>query len=280
MTKTYTAKTFQSDLLFCLGELSGFTADRPVAMKDAIDATLERIGLAPDALGSKHSKLETHRLIQLAFRGARGLGVPLTSSPSKGQWALTERGVLKVKPTQGQRKKRVVALPDESKATPEPDLGHVYDADPYIRSLAIAKSPCFSILYDPEHPTCDTCVISKYCRDGFWERCQTRAVHAAIDAELTEAGAFAVPDASGSETEIVTFDEVVLGIVAEPEPIVLTEDQFARASRIKAGAKLVCYKCEKAIKQETHCYFVRPIGSFHLECFRALQGKNRSNNHE
>lgn len=279
MSDKTTAKSFQNGLLLSLGKLSEFVPERPVPMKEVIDAVLVSAHMDPHSLGEKHGKLETHRLIQLAFRGQKGLTTPLTTSPQKGAWALTERGV--------ERARQMAEAQGEALPTPAapgvklveaereaPDAGHVYDADPYIRSLAIAQSPCFGILYDEKHPTCDTCIIAKHCSKNLWERCQVAAagethVPASIPAAVAPAGT-AEPLSFDDETSPVVSEPIAEGLV---EVLILTEDQIARASRIKAAANLSCQKCEKPIKPDTWCNFIAPLGSFHPDCFKALAGK-------
>lgn len=274
MPKKYTAKTFQPTLLAVLGELSGYAAYHPIPMREAIAAVLRRMDLAEDALGTKHGKLETHRLIGLAFRGAKTMSNPLAASERKGQWALTERGVEQARqalPTPAKPQTRLVRTSESESsygATAEekaPDTRHVYEADPYIRSLAIQQTPCFG-LYDGSCASCKTCILARHCRTRFWEHCAALAELPETSTELPAAAA-----ATGSAARPMGFRSDEPSI--DENELALTEDQIARAQSMTSSSPLDCQKCEQPIRAGSKCFFIAPLGGFHLDCFHALKGK-------
>lgn len=281
MAKKYTAKAFQPDLLLVLGQLSDFTAGRAVPMKDVIDAVLGRMGLAEDALGRKHNKLETHRLIQLAFRSAKTRASPIASSPAKGQWALNKRGVAHARQLAAAQGVQTVASSQETPSLQPPDpspTGHVYESDPYLRQVAIAMTPCFGRLYDAENKTCDSCILAKYCQEELWNRCAQAMEQ--LDTVSLEEGLSASEGADGSASALsFQSDEQVKGpddqaehpYLDPPQDIKLSPSQLARAFRIRAETTLACQRCSGYVHTGDWCYFVRPIGAFHKECFQALR---------
>ena len=274
MVKRYTAKSFHDALILCLGRLSNFTPDQINPMKAVIEAVLRVSKLDAEALGEKYDKLETHRLIQLAFRSQRTLAKPLTVSPSKGKWALTPRGVARARvlhvPRQPGRRPSVPLHPDpkvqektDKTQVYDTDKTQVYDTDTYLRSLAIAKSPCFGILYDSANSTCQSCLFEKDCHEALWERCAKVAVNFAKALESQKPEVLSSYSATKAKT----------AAPAESSPLILTQDEMNRAARIKVATRLVCQLCEKGIKKDSHGYFIATIGTYHPDCFSSLRAK-------
>jgi len=248
MSKRPTATYFRPHLLVALGQLSGFKYDVPLAREAVIKAVLERLQMDENALGTKHGKLETHRLIGLAFRGVRTLAVPLTSSPGKNLWALTNRGVAEA----AKLASPTTPTPDPPKSVEQKiaSLSNPYD-DPYLREIAIVQSPChacYGILYDAKEAICQSCPVASFCRDALHEAYRQAAL-----AENPEPQKPKPPE----ESE------------AESTPLIhLTPEQIREAvlTNLKSMASPLCQMCGKNITDK-QCMFVQPLGAFHLKCW-------------
>ena len=260
-TKKYTASSFRKPLLAALGQLSGLKADNPIERNLVIKIVLGRLELDEDALGTKHQKLETHRLIGLAFRAARTLADPLTISPRKNKWALTQRGVEEAARLLSPTKIGVVLDVQEVEVNQhgqvevnqhgQPELESEY-SDLYIESLAASQSACYGVLYAAKETICQDCPLMSSCRK-------------AMCGELGQIAAAIQKAEQPEEQEAEQTD-----LPATPE-ISLTREQISAAARItlndSANVNPLCQKCGKPIQTGKQCMFTRDLGCFHLRCW-------------
>jgi|GEM_PF-3306336 len=246
-----TATYFRPHLLTALGQLSGFKADVPIARETVIKAVLEQLQMNEDALGKKHGKRETHRLIGLAFRGIRTLADPLTSSPGKNLWALTRRGVEEAAKLMSDPIPEAEPKPEQQIAS----LTNPYD-DPYLRGLAVCQSPCslcYGLLYDPKDSTCQSCPIASFCREAMYDAYKQAAL--------------AIQDAKPSDTDEPEPDESEEPKTEPMRLVTLTPDQISEGVLLKPKTRTFhCQMCAQKI-EEPQCMFVESLGAFHLKCW-------------
>lgn len=268
----HTAKTFQPYLLAALGELTGSQAHQAVPMKDVLPLVLKLAGVETDELGEKNGKLVTTTLIGQAFRALRTLQDPLTGSPRKGAWALTESGIVEL-----QRTRRTPANPNvvlRNVEVQEAEQIDPYD-DPYIRKLAISRSKCFSRLYEPANSVCEKCPLNSHCGEAFYDLCTEAAD---TDKVPTPNQPNAQAKSAAGSAEEIEFEQAeetspkVRGLTEERlEKKTLSKSEIQSAARIQARNNPLCQGCWQSIPSGEWCMFGKNIGTFHSTCFKTIK---------
>lgn len=268
----HTAKTFQPHLLAALAELTSFQALRAVPMGDVLPVVLKQAGVEADELGEKSGKLVTTTLIGQAFRALRTLKEPLTVSPRKGAWALTESGIAELQRTRTTANPNVVLRNVEVQEAKQIDP---YHDDPYIRKLAINRSKCFGQLYEPANSVCKGCPLNSHCGEAFYDLCAQAAdpddvpapeqsnVQAKSADGSAEAMEFEQSEGVESPTERKQLDRL--------EKTTLTKSQIQSAARIQAQNNPLCQGCWTSIPTGEWCMFGAQIGAFHSTCFKTVK---------
>jgi uncharacterized protein YdaT len=285
--KDVTQKTFQPHLLAALGELVDYTAGTSVPFTETYAPVCERMGITEDQYGQceTHEKPWTHRLIGLAFRTLRDKG--LGDYEKKGHWALTQMGVQKARENAGLpasivTSKPVVAAPVHTAArvTALAETGssadvlrlptvHPYHNDPYLRALAIERTPCFGA-FSSRSETCKTCPLSEECTGaGEAAKAKIAADMEAEDARLIAAKTAkekAKADKNESIDDLISsFDEVDDG-ATKKKAKKSTKSTGKKPSKATAQREGICCRCQGAIKKGAECYWIKGEGIMHADC--------------
>lgn len=289
-TQNKTPKDFAPHVLAVLGELTGYTASKAVPMESTYDPVCQRMGLDPDAYGIAMGKNipMVHRKIQLGMRHLRDKG--LTGYASKGQWILTPEGLSSLQePTKKSESDKtpspVVENADVSpqqsnpdpppptnkptkmaaKAAVSPTFIHVrnsaYHADPYLRALAIDRTPCFGA-YSPTHKACEACPISKYCKEAVGAR--KAEIAADMLREEEEARAAKEAHRLRKAKQDASIDELIRS-QEQPDGRYRPPPGALMANAI-ADVRTQCAHCKGIVDQGTKAIYVETVGVFHRQC--------------
>ena len=282
--KDVTQKTFQPHLLAALGELVDYTDGTAVHFTKTYAPVCERMGITEDQYGQceTHDKPWTHRLIGLAFRTLRDKG--LGDYEKKGYWFLTKMGVQKAREDAGRPAEEVVApestepvhtaartteLAEDQKGANVLRLPtvHPYHNDPYLRSLAIERTPCFGA-HSTRSETCKTCPLSGECLNAV----SAAKAKIAMDLEAedtkeiasTEAKAKAKADKNESIDDLIsTFDEVGDDKKGGKKP---KKSSGKKPSKATAQREGICCRCGGTIPKGDECYWIKGEGIMHDHC--------------
>jgi len=289
--KDITQKTFQPHLLAALGELVDYTAGTSVPFTETYAPVCERMGITEDQYGQceTHEKPWTHRLIGLSFRTLRDKG--LGDYEKKGHWTLTQMGVQKARENAGlpapvgapkpiPKVPKAAPIHATARVTGLAEIGsnadvlrlptvHPYHNDPYLRALAIERTPCFGA-FSSRSETCKTCPLSQECT-GAGEAAKAK-IAADMEAEdaRTIAAKVAKEKAKTDKNEsiddlISSFDEVDDGATKTKaqKPSKSTGKKPSKATAQREG---ICCRCSGAIKKGAECYWIKGEGIMHADC--------------
>lgn len=164
-----TAKQFQEPLLRILGEMTGCKAGVPVRAEDTYAPVMAILGIqdiGEFGLDPATQVPLVQKLVQLANKNLRNGN--LTELLGRGQWALTQEGVVELSKTipvtpfmvRGSNPISTVAVTPAMKV---PVL------DVYIASLQAAQTPCFGHHTSHGSAECCTCPLAVLCQDKQYE---------------------------------------------------------------------------------------------------------------
>lgn len=164
MEERPTAKTFREPTLRALGRLSKLVPGTGVAYTDVCQQVLQELGISENAYGIQDGSGRPWLYVWIGWAATRILreeGLLELVKGTRGKWVLTPSGVLAAK----------VLLMGTQEESPSPgaifspiELVDTYDADPYLRALAIESTPCMGHR-DPAKEVCQTCPLEATCRD-------------------------------------------------------------------------------------------------------------------
>lgn len=181
MTTNMTPADFRPATMVALAEQCGWRADFPVSFKPVIAKALDYMDLDEDSLGINDAtkQSQTSRNCQMAFKYAADNGRGLRGK--RGQWGLTEEGLTEARSHASLFGVTPPPLPSATTTTAAPvaptmatsgvsvSLGRIaladsYHPDAYIRSLAVAQTPCFGG-WSAQAATCKDCPLTNSCRN-------------------------------------------------------------------------------------------------------------------
>jgi DNA-binding transcriptional ArsR family regulator len=253
-------------LLAVLGELSDFDVGQGVKMEATFGPVCARIGVKEDQFGtSAHGTLQTHRSISLAMRSMRDRG--LTDYVRKGVWRLTPTGVSCLHRTQDG-----IAVEVDAKAMSEAVPLMLDDnpyADPYIRSLAVVRTPCFGG-WLPANKVCAACRLAPVCVEARWlHKAEIAAEILAEEktdahARATMAKKSAKIDSSVAEL-IQTIQDLGGHVRGSPQkPYRLGHGETTREAVIDLDS--LCEHCGGQMPAKSRALWIKSKGIFHPGC--------------
>lgn len=316
-TKTPTASTFRDPLLKVMGQMSGLKAGETVKADDAVAQVCTETGIDLDAFGTdKGTGRPQVRIwvIQSFNRILRKEG--LADSPLRGHWCLTDEGVkVAALLTGGQPQvadptpapeaddlDTVLDAVAESDPTPEPvpapavlaahaggvgvawSLGeqtNTYNADPYIRGLAVAQTKCFGRFSD-RSDVCDACPLSGACKAEtvtLMSRVAARLRQRDADAkrkaeEAARRAAMPTPPTPtptpAKSDDDLDIDDILAAI--EDEDATKPTAQVPQHKKLAVPADSKCHACHGKIPQGDDGYWVAGEGVYHPDCFTKKYG--------
>jgi len=290
--KNITQKTFQPHVLAALGELVDYTPGTAVPFTDTYAPVCKLLGISEDEYGdceTHKNKPWTHRLIGLAFRTLRDKG--LGEYEKKGNWALTKMGVQKARETAGMPAAAPAMLDPHVPEVTAPvvhtaartqiatNVGadivrlpsiHSYHNDPYIRGLAIERTPCFGA-FSGRSGTCGNCPLAHECQDAVSAAKSKLAadLEAADTAALKtkEAKAKAKADKNESIDDLISsFDEVGDDAGEAPTKKAKKSKTGKKPAKATAQREGICCRCQKKIPKGDSCFWVKGEGIMHDTC--------------
>jgi len=296
-TQNITPSEFAPHLVAVLGRLTEFTPDKSVPMESTYAPVCEAMGVDEDAMGvsSNGTTKGTHRQIGLAMRQLRDKGV--TAYAKRGHWCLTIDGAREARQGAG-----LTPVPEAPEAAPpervaartgaaedvvaEEEEGaevvrlpvargrHPYSDDPYIRSLAVERVPCFGA-YSRRSDVCKECPLVPDCQGAVSAR--KGEIAAQMDAQEAKAREDAERREQARLAKHATVDELIQKVGNEDSP--------KHQARTKGGAKgrfaprstqdvadafaqreTECIQCHEIIPEDDPCLWVQDEGIFHIEC--------------
>ncbi len=280
-----TASSFREPLLRVLGRLSGLQAGYGVPMQAAIDAVCQETGFTENQFGTDGptGAPRLRVVIQQAY-GKNLCYHELARSAERGVWVLTEAGV-EIATT------LLAAVTIEDAPVPQPAFGggeglawtpgpqfNTYNPDAYIRSLAIAATPCFGEFSDRSE-VCGRCPLSGACKATLLVRLadcarELRERDAALRLKAErEAAALARGEiiASEKEPEVAEEEEDIDSIIAAIEA-----NSVGEAKEIDVPVASKCAKCADKIDRGTKGMFIAGTGIYHKHCYEMVHGKKNA----
>lgn len=319
---TPTASTFRDPLLKVLGIMSGLVAGTTVKADDAVTRVCAETGIDENAHGTDNSTGRPQVrvwVIQAFNRKLRKEG--LAEAPLRGNWSLTDEGVKVASLLLGGTLPAPVVAPmpedefdalldsvatsdpePEAPVEPEPapvlpaiseggagvawSLGvqvNTYNADPYIRGLAVAQTKCFG-RYSDRSDVCDGCSLSGSCK------AETVTLMAAVAARLRQRDAVAkqraeeaarraampnpppapqTPPTNTADADL-DIDDILAAIEndgsEQPKPTIPQH----KVLPVPADSK--CHACHGKIAQNDEGVWVTGEGMYHPACFNQKHG--------
>lgn len=258
-----TAATFHDPVLKVLGRLSKMTPNVIFEMNSVISEVCRETGIAEDTWGTQESsgKLWVPQWISVAYFDLKKSGHAVDGL--RGKYGLTTAGVNRARDLLNG-----TATPDAGPETAEapqvkimptgtgPSLAvgpgndeSAYHADPYIRMLSTAMTPCFGS-FSTQSPVCEGCGLRGACTNYMAQR------FSALSGQWREALSKGAGD-----------------VAATPEPVTTAKKVWDNtgAERILAAMECECFRCKLPVKKDAECWWIRGVdsagtGIFHLDC--------------
>jgi len=263
-----------------LGTKMKFDLGAVVSFETTYDPICAMMGITRTQYGNCSTGTpNVERWIQFAYKDLCDEG--LAEKAGRGKWTLTKNGVaassalcVPKAPPQGDMMSTVPSAPDTLSlivGPGNPEDG--YHPDPYIRSLAISQTSCFSCASE-QSPLCTTCPIKGICVNGLSaEFTQLAKQLAAEDAEAGKK-AEAARKAALSPQPVAPPAAVPAPPVPAPQSAVGAVGVAYRM--ISVTAEGTCRKCDGAIPVKDRCVWSRASAGgsgsaiYHKDCFKAL----------
>jgi len=279
VAQTLSGKNFREPLLRVLGTKMKFELGAVVSFETTYDPICAMMGITRTQYGNCSTGTpNVERWIQFAYKDLCDEG--LAEKAGRGKWTLTQSGVAassalcgpKAAP-QGNTMSTVPSAPETlSLAIGPGNPEDGYHPDPYIRSLAVSRTGCFSCASE-QSPLCTACPIKGICVNGLSaEFTQLAKQLAAEDAE-TEKRAEAARKAVFSPQPVSVPTPVAVQPLPAPQPAIGAVGVAFRMINLSAEGS--CRKCDGAIPIKDRCVWSRAsAGSsgsalYHKDCFKA-----------
>ncbi len=215
MTTKMTPADFRPATMVALATACDWRADYPVPFQPVVNKALALMGLTEDALGINKAtgQPQTSRNCQMAYKYAADNGQGKRGK--RGKWGLTQEGLNEasmhaatfgITPRTAPKAPKVLAstfgvtVAPTMAPTIAPTVGVSialgrstasigdYHPDPYIRSLAIAQTPCFGS-WSASAPTCGGCPLGNPCHNTLTTRASAiaaRLIQEALAPKVTK----------------------------------------------------------------------------------------------
>jgi len=269
---------FKDPLLITLGRLSDFRAGVAVFHKDTYAPICTLMEIEEGRYGTQDgtNALWVHRWVGDAMKALKGDG--LTEQGAKrGRWQLSEEGLqaaLRLAEERGLETVPTSTNPEESgdsEVAPleMPQPTDEYHHDPYLRSLALAETPCRGN-YSSRSQTCKCCPLQQSCRNLM--AIELSALAATMRKEALQE----------QQRQKLREKNKALAAEARPEnadrgsiplPDVTSEEAITYKGQqiipIEAAIESVCmYGCGEPIHQGDKSYYIAGDGCYHPECLQ------------
>jgi hypothetical protein len=285
-----TPKDFVPHLMTVLADLTKRQAGVSVPMQETYDPVCARMNLQATDFGKSEHGTEgnktpwVHRQIGLAFRQMRDNG--LGEYAKRGHWALTEAGVEQLDDkAQAPSEATLAAAKAQARAEDDDESNvvhfadpieeHPYSDDPYIRGLAVERTPCFGA-YSVRSDVCKGCLL----RDDCVAAVAIRKAEIAADLEREELVARRAAESAKKkkDQQSASIDELMramdkgddqksFGKNGKFEPLAGQIVSTAFAQR-----ESLCGQCSEEIPEGDECFWVEGEGVFHPDCINAPKG--------
>lgn len=297
MTRTLTPNTIREPLLRTLG---GLPAGTTVKGAEVIQRMLDTLGVT-DPVERERGNNNARWLASQVLR-KEGL---ISEGDVRGKWVITPEGEQAIRALTGGSTQAVVEPAEDDVLSdlvseeeppptePEPEPVFVsqwaddtageclyptiptdtYASDPYIRSLAIGKTPCFGG-YDASSAVCGGCPLSGSCvshqimrlakiADGLRKQEEALALRANKMAQT----ATTVSDTSRTQIKEEDLDDILneLTSKADPTPTTPPPDPH-RGTKLNATVESRCYQCKGTIPKGGAAIHVPNKGLRHETC--------------
>lgn len=160
-----TPTALKGPVLRAIGDMTNLHSEVEVRAQEVIAKALGIAGVAESDVDYTTSYANAH---WAATRMLRRQGL-LALGSRRGLWRLTPEGIVTVKHLLGGGALPTSEVPSAWEEDPagvcvdlEP-MSDAYPDDPYIRSLAIARTPCYGH-HDPEEEVCQNCPLVGSCK--------------------------------------------------------------------------------------------------------------------
>ena len=257
MTTKLTAKDFKDPLMLVMSELTETKADSPIEFETTLTPICKLMDITMDQFGNDPSSgaPKVRKWIQWAFKDLKKSGY--TKTTGRGQWALTDAGVLLITTQVPENKtsdKTDAISTSTLFSTLQPE--NAYHMDDYIRTLAAQNTKCFRY-YAQQSPICGACPINTACANammselvGLAKKLHTQDVTRAAREKAKDKA-----DQSDSHTS--------------PAP---TKMPKGGADPVLIHQTSVCGVCGKPILKGTYaCWITASVGEsaglYHPECY-------------
>jgi hypothetical protein len=275
-TTTMTPADFRPATMVALAEQCGWRADFPVSFKPVIAKALGYMGLDEDSLGINDAtkQSQTSRNCQMAFKYAADNGRGLRGK--RGQWGLTEEGINEARGHAGTfgvtpplpsnltattTTAAPVTMPTQgvSVALGRVTIADAYHPDAYIRSVAVAQTPCFGG-WSAQAATCKGCPLASSCRNMVAARASM------IAARLIKHGSAPAAPAAASGTVPSKAEGTSTAGVSQT-----MLDAFKDADAFVNRTDATCVVCGKDIAPKEEALWAERIGTdpggvAHIKC--------------